>query len=149
MFNRSDMALAAGAGLAAALGILLGGSMKPDLELDGRPAGPQMLAGWSGVRSTGPFDPGSSNPAYAGPPPAYVTGADDNRPAYAEASPTQEPRRLARDDTPRPEPTVITQATYEEPPAEPVTYPSISGGADRVGAPPTPPAAPEPATVIG
>ncbi len=148
MFNRSDMALAAGAGLAAALGILLGGSMKPDLDLDGRPAGPQMLAGWSGVRSTGPFDPGSTNPAYAGPPPAYVTGTDYVQAAYAQP-PAEAPRRVAREAAPQAEPSVITQAAYEEPPAEPVVYPSVSGGAPRGEEAPTPPEEPEAVAITG
>lgn len=51
------------AGAVAALvgGVLLGGAMRPNPGAtdDGRPAGPQMLANWSGAHSTGPFDPSS------------------------------------------------------------------------------------------
>ncbi len=69
--------LLSGAAAAAISGVLLGGAMQPHLDAaDGRPAGPQMFANWSGVRSTGPFDPGTTFASYPGRVPDYVTGTD-------------------------------------------------------------------------
>ena len=68
--------LLSGAAAAAITGVLLGGAMRPHLDADGRPAGPQMFANWSGVRSTGPFDPGTTFASYQGRVPDHVMGTD-------------------------------------------------------------------------
>src|SRR5687767_11524241 len=68
--------LFSGMALAAVAGLLTGGAMKPNLGTDDRPAGPQMFAGWSGTRSTGPFDDGMTFASYNGQIPDYVLGTD-------------------------------------------------------------------------
>ena len=111
------------------LGVMLGAAMQPTLGLDGRPAGPQILTGRSAERSTGPFDPGPSYAAYGSQLPSYVTGTDYQAAAYGVAPPAEPERRLASNETARPEPVELTHVTHEEPPLV-VVYPSMSGGAD-------------------
>ena len=66
-----------GAAVAVTAGLLLGGAVQPHLDAgDGRPAGPQSVAGWETGRSTGPFDPGVTLAAYHGQMPDYVLGTD-------------------------------------------------------------------------
>jgi len=85
-------ALYPGAGLALTAGLLLGAAMKPELVTDDRPEGPQMFAGWSGARSTGPFDDsGPSYAAYRGQLPDYVLGTDWKKMAEATAILTEPP----------------------------------------------------------
>ena len=136
----SDLkALCAGAGVAAALGLLLGAASKPDLGDDNRPAGPQILAQAPGAGPSGPFDDGATFAAYKGRIPDYVLGTDFKRAltpppetAYAE-----KPVRLARQDR---EMLAAQDAdTSDLPPVdlpdheaapERVSYPSIDGGRD-------------------
>lgn len=130
--------LYAGAGMALATGLLLGAAMKPDLgEGDGRPAGPQIFTGWSGARSTGPFDDGLAFASYTQEIPEYVLGTDWRKLVEAPA-----PEQI--------EPAVYEESYYDsplddaaaEPPAEPwspgpaihqaetgAAYPSLDGGA--------------------
>jgi hypothetical protein len=125
--------LLSGAAAAAITGILLGGAMQPHLDAaDGRPAGPQMFANWSGARSTGPFDPGTTFASYQGRVPDYVMGTDwkkamagpDERAAVSQPS-----RDVARgDDPPAEAPIVVARAAYGDPPPVAHAYPSLGGG---------------------
>lgn len=67
-----------GLALAAIAGLLMGAVCRPDLGGDDRPQGPQILAGWTPGRSTGPFDDGGGAVIadWKGSPPAYVVGTD-------------------------------------------------------------------------
>ncbi|MDB5476269.1 MAG: hypothetical protein JWP49_1780 [Phenylobacterium sp.] len=134
-------ALLTGAGLALAAGLLMGAAAKPDLGGDDRPAGPQILAGWGGGRSAGPFDDGAAFAAYKGQMPDYVLGADWKRsliPPALTAEPTapdRETEMAAVDEPPAPP---LTH-DYQEPPHAAPNYPSLQGGqADLL-----PPAHPE------
>jgi hypothetical protein len=142
-------ALFTGVGMAAMAGLLLGGAMKPNLRGDDRPEGPQIFTGWSGVRSTGPFDPGMSFADYQGQIPDYVIGTDwKTVAAYAwqdDLAYEPEPPRDYYAEA-RAEP-VEYAARWQEPPrAEPI-YPSLSGGvayhaSARVAEAPSPPPPP-------
>jgi hypothetical protein len=138
-------ALGIGAGMALVAGLLMGAVAKPDLGWDDRPAGPQILAGWGGGRSTGPFDDGASFASYKGQIPDYVLGTDWKRalnpPAMtAEPSPEARETRMAAAEEPPDLP--LTHAAYDEPPRAPPTYPSLQGG-QTYGADLLPPAHPE------
>ena len=121
----------AGAGVALVTGLLMGAIAKPELAADGRPAGPQILAGWSGVRSTGPFDDGATYAAYNGQIPDYVLGTDWKKslqpPVFApEPEPRMPETKLAsNDDLPK---LPLTPAAYDDRPAPEVIYPSMQGG---------------------
>jgi hypothetical protein len=127
------------AGTAAALtaGVLLGGSMRPELAVGDRPAGPQMFASWSGTRSTGPFDPGTTFVAYPNPAPDYLLGTDwKKRMAWPdEPAATPEPTgddaaTEATDDAPPAQAaSVLTPAAYEQPTPVEHNYPSLGGDA--------------------
>ena len=137
-------AILSGAALAAVLGIMLGGSMRPQLIFEGRPMGPQMFADGGGPRSTGPFDLRDAYAAYGGKLPSYVTGTDYAQTAYVEEAPiAEEPQRVAHDDTQAPAPPPLTRAAYGEPPAPIIVYPSVSGGTAYDAETPPPPAPPE------
>ncbi len=133
--------LLSGAAAAAITGVLLGGAMQPHLDAaDGRPAGPQMFANWSGVRSTGPFDPGTTFASYQGGVPDYVMGTDwkkamawpDERAAVSAPS-----REAAQSDQPPAEaPMVLARVAYDEPPPAGGGYPSLSGGEPSTAQPP-------------
>ena len=146
-WERPLKALFTGVGMAAVAGLLLGGMMKPNLRGDERPEGPQIFAGWSGVRSTGPFDPGATFADYQGRIPDYVVGTDwqaaltwRDEIAYEPA-----PAEDYYDNTPPEPPQDDARKRWEEPPrAEPV-FPSVSGGVAydvnaRVAEAPAPPA---------
>ena len=142
---------AAGAAVALACGLLLGGAMRPDLGDDGRPAGPQMIAGWSAQRSTGPFDPGATYASYSasGQVPDYVIGTDWKRtmawpdehaavspPARARAQDDQDDdavvaEKVSTDAAPEAAPP-LTPAAFDMP-AKPVRYPSQGGGLAPTG----------------
>ena len=134
-----------GAALAAVAGILLGGAMRPQLIFgDDRPSGPQVLANGGGPRSSGPFDPGGSYASYSGNIPEYVIGTDYAQAAYVAAPPIEEGhQKLASNDTPPAEPTTLTHATYDEPPAPLVVYPSLAGGRSYDAETPEPPPPPD------
>ena len=133
-------------GAAAALlaGLTLGAAMQPSLGFVDRPQGPQMFAAWSGERSTGPFDPGTSFTAYNGRVPDYVIGTDWARPkltpddrAYAVQA------DYSRDEPAMERPTTPPAASAEaEPQRQPISYPSVSGGQPYGADIPTPPAPP-------
>jgi hypothetical protein len=122
-----------GAGLALVAGLLMGAAMKPNLGWDDRPVGPQIFTGWSGVRSTGPFDQDLAFAAYSTTIPDYVIGTDWAKLvaqpatfAYDLAEAAAEPDDSVFDVAAyegRP-----TTVVYEEPAREPVSYPSVDGG---------------------
>jgi hypothetical protein len=123
-------ALYPGAGLAVVAGLLMGAAMKPNLDADDRPVGPQILAGWSGARSTGPFEDGAASfAAYSSQIPDYVIGTDWRKAlaqpiAYAEP---QERMQVADAEAPDDQAQFST-ATYQEPPREATSFPSMDGG---------------------
>jgi hypothetical protein len=125
--------------LALVAGISLGAAMQPQLNVgDDRPAGPQMFAAWGGERSTGPFDSGTSFAAYRGGAlPDYVIGTDWKRSQTwtGERAATAEPAPRGEAAEPPREP---AQVAYQEPPAEPATYPSVAGGVDYGAQAPAP-----------
>ncbi|WP_372784973.1 hypothetical protein [Phenylobacterium sp.] len=108
--------LLSGAAAAAISGMLLGGAMQPHLAaVDDRPAGPQMFANWSGTRSTGPFDPGTTFVAYQGRVPDYVMGTDWKK-AMTWPGERAAVSRPDREDEPPPEPpAAFTRAAYDAP----------------------------------
>lgn len=130
-----------GAAVVLAAGLLLGNAMQPHLDAaDERPAGPQMFADWAGVRSTGPFDSGTSFPSYPGKMPDYVLGTDWKKSMGwpVERAAVSAPREAVGDDAPAaPEPATFSRAAYEEPAAPahgyvphgyvPHNYPSLGG----------------------
>jgi hypothetical protein len=133
--------LLSGAGAAAITGILLGGAMQPHLDAaHGRPAGPQMFANWSGARSTGPFDPGTTFASYRGRVPDYVMGTDwkkamaDTDERAAVSAPARELAQV--DDPPAEAPIIVTRAAYGEPPPVTHAYPSL-GGESSTAEPPS------------
>ena len=138
-------ALLTGAAVALAAGLLMGAVAKPDLAGDDRPAGPQILAGWGGGRSTGPFDDGAALANYKGQLPDYVLGTDWKRsltpPAQmADAPPPAEARMAVIDVAEMP----VTRAAYDEAPHTQPIYPSLQGGQGGDLLPPAHPDAAEP-----
>jgi hypothetical protein len=141
--------LISGVGLAAVAGLLLGGAMRPDLRGDERPEGPQIFAGWSGVRSTGPFDDGMTIAYADGQLPNYLVGSDwkqsvawRDAPQVIEAPPHD---YSAFDDAePEPEPVDYAMNGWQESAVAPAPYPSMAGGVaygvERSPEPPPPPA---------
>jgi hypothetical protein len=123
----------AGAGIAAVAGLLMGAAAKPQLNLDDRPEGPQILAGWTGVRSTGPFDDGAAFASYNGATPDYVLGTDwKTSLAQPPLQPEAAPQLARNDESSPPEDLGFTHAGYEaSAPAAPL-YPSLQGGAAPV-----------------
>lgn len=138
--SKQGATILSGAALAAVLGIMLGGAMRPQLVFGDRPNGPQMFATGGGPRSTGPFDSGSSYANYGGAIPDYVIGTDYAQSAYVAAPPVEEePRRAAHNERTPPEPVTLTHAAYDEPPAPLVVYPSVAGGRSYDADTPEPP----------
>jgi len=111
--------------MALAAGLLMGAAMKPDLEADNRPAGPQVIAEGPAAGSTGPFDDRTqAYAAYRGEIPDYVLGTDwkratEWRPQPADVSPPMP--RLARADEPPPPP-ILARAVYKDEPPPPRRY---------------------------
>jgi hypothetical protein len=121
----------AGAGIALAAGLAMGAAAKPDLISDDRPEGPQIMAGWSGVRSTGPFDDGATLTSANSQVPDYVLGTDwkkalDPPPIRVPLEPAE---RLAQNDTPPPAEDIGAGPTEDEPAHAAASYPSLDGGA--------------------
>jgi hypothetical protein len=136
--SNEGAAILSGAALAAVLGIMLGGAMRPQLIFDERPMGPQMFAAGGGQRSTGPFDPGGGYADYGGNIPSYVTGTDAAQAAYVQAPPiAEEQQQVAENEVVNPDPAPSARATHEEERAPIVVYPSEAGGlAHHAEAPP-------------
>jgi hypothetical protein len=122
-------ALFTGVATAAIAGLLLGGMMKPNLRGDERPQGPQIFTGWSGERSTGPFDPGMTFADYQGRVPDYVIGTDWQAFAWQdEVAYEPAPTRDFYEETAAEAPRAYAEMRLEEPPRNEPLYPSISGG---------------------
>src|SRR4051794_35484190 len=121
-------ALLVGSGVALAAGLLSGGAMRPDLLYDGRPAGPQAYAGWTG-EPTGPFDPGISLAAYRGRIPDYVIATHPPRPRSPQLAALPQPVEPAAPPEPQDDEVELAPAAYhaDGPPETPVTYPSLGG----------------------
>lgn len=117
-----------GAAVALAAGLLMGAAIKPDLQADDRPEGPQVIVGWGGTRATGPFDDGASFASYHGQTPDYVLGTDWKK--SLAPPPEGAPIQTAAVDDPPSEPAAFTRATYDDPDREPATFPSLEGGKD-------------------
>jgi hypothetical protein len=118
-----------GAGMALAMGLLLGGAMRPNLAGDDRPAGPQTILGKSAERSIAQPSSIPTSSGYAGVIPDYVTGTDLKKSVAWRDDPTPEslpaPRPDRRDALP---PAVVfTRAGDDEPPVT-ARYPSLGGG---------------------
>ena len=159
--NRDLRSLFGGAAVAVASGLILGGVMQPNLRADDRPEGPQILAGIAAPRADHLYDVGASWAAYRGRVPDHVIGTDWLKPreyavlAYDERSepaPEADTVVFTAEEAPA-EPMEMAQR-WEEPPREPVSYPSMSGGAytgaDLPQAPEPPPeGAYAPAEVTG
>ena len=64
-----------GAGVALAMGLMLGGAMRPDLASDDRPAGPQTILGTAATRALGPMATAPTLASYSGGVPDYVHDA--------------------------------------------------------------------------
>lgn len=137
--NRDLRSLFSGAALAVAAGLGLGAVMQPNLRADDRPEGPQILAGIAAPRADHLYDAGASWAAYRERVPDHVIGTDWLKPredyavlAYDErAAPAQEAEEetvvFTADEAEAPQIQVADR--WEEPPREPVTYPSLSGNA--------------------
>jgi hypothetical protein len=139
--TKEGATILSGAALAAVLGIMLGGSMRPQLIFGDRPMGPQMFAGGGGPRSTGPFDMRDAYATYGANLPTYVTGTDYVQAAYveepetAEQPPVDEPVEAGT-----PTAATFAQVRYEDVRAPVVVYPSESGGMSyQADAPAQPP----------
>lgn len=144
-----------GVGIAAAMGVLLGGAMRPQLGVGDRPEGPQMFAGWSGTRSTGPFDDGMTLAYSSGPLPDYVTGTDwkqttswPQQPQVTRHDPDADYGSAAPTGSEPSAPIQYAGSHWQEAPAEAPLYPSVSGGVrydhprtetEATPAPPPPP----------
>jgi hypothetical protein len=123
-------ALCAGAGLALVAGLTMGTAMKPNLAVDDRPEGPQVVADWTQT-PTGPFDDGVSAAyaRYSGAIPDYVTGADWKKAmAWPEQQRAYEPPEARFSAAAyAAQLAALDPADHADPPAE-VSYPSMEGG---------------------
>jgi hypothetical protein len=151
MRERTLKSLYAGAGVACVFGLLMGAVMKPTLDVGDRPEGPQILAGWSGARSTGPFDDSFAFTGYQGEIPDYVVGTDWRKDiAWQEQGSVYDgPSDYALDDEPPPSHMTLSPAVFDEPKPEAPAYPSMAGGVAygvNTPAPPPPQEATETAT---
>jgi len=158
--NRDLRSLFSGAAVAVLSGLILGGVMQPNLRADDRPAGPQILAGISAPRADRLHDLQASWAAYRDRVPDHVIGTDWLRPreqyavlAYEErsAAPSEETVVFTAEDE---APELEVAARWEEPPREPLSYPSMSGNVPTGADLPRPPAPPseegfEPVEITG
>lgn len=142
--------LATGAAIASAAGVLMGATLKPNLDAHDV-AGPQIQMGGGGPRKLiAEYDPGVG--AYVRAIPEYVIGTDWTRPhdvppqQAADAEYAADAGEYAGDvmayeaqDT-VPE---VTRTAYVDEPRPSPRYPSVSGNVDyeaNLPAPPAPPA---------
>lgn len=152
LIHNADLkSLFTGVGVAAGAGLLMGLALQPQLRAFGEIEGPQIMAGVSGVRSAQPYDPSAGFNAYQNQIPDYVLGTDWLKPPeYLSDELPEIPYEdeTAAFDEPAyeapPEPVAV--ARWEEPPREPVRFPSTDGGVPYgvdLPPPPAPPEAPE------
>lgn len=133
--------LLAGTAVALTAGVMLGGAMRPELAVGDRPGGPQMFANWSGTRSTGPFDPGTTFVSYPSSAPDYLLGTDSKRRMAwpDEQAATSQPATAVEPEAPAvaapaQAPTVLTRAVYDEPAPATGGYPSLGGASHAAAA---------------
>lgn len=134
-------------GVAAAVGLSLGGYMKPVLKMSDSPEGPQLLMPVSAVRAPYVDDRGAYD-SYRFGIPDFVIGTDwlkSFEVAYAEPEPTPEPEyayETASYDAPAAP--IIVYDRFEDIVA-PTSYPSMGGGilVNSASDEPPPPPAPE------
>lgn len=130
IFRKTDLkSLAAGVGVSAAAGLLLGAAMQPDLRAPREAEGPQILAGVSGARQDYMANPGGLGGGYVGQVPDYVIGTDWLKARQAEAPEAAFADEVEvvypdRDDEAEP----IAVVRWREPPREAPHYPSLHGG---------------------
>lgn len=140
-------ALVSGAAVALASGLLMGSALRPDFSDLDRPAGPQIVTGFDGVRATGPFDDGPTLASFHGKLPDYVLGTDFKTATTVYPTAEAPPPAKATDDAATvkvavkndaPPQVPLTQASYEDAGDDdaaatpPPSYPSIDGGAPEV-----------------
>ncbi len=116
-----------GVGVAIALGLAIGGAVKPTgQELRTSPQ-PEMEVASVDREATVPTDPGWAR--YGAHLPSWVLGTDVLRAAQQVASPPQAAPDVerVRYELP-PEPAVFSPQRYEEPPRVEAAYPSQGGG---------------------
>jgi hypothetical protein len=114
----------AGAAMALAAGLMLGGYMKPQLVTD-HPLGPQMLTPASAQRISDPVDDGATLARYGAKIPDYVLGTDLTRPMTAQPAPVTAPEPAPQEDPPAP--LEVDRTDYQTPAA---AHPSGGGIAD-------------------
>jgi hypothetical protein len=128
--------LFAGAGLAVAAGLLMGAAMKPDLEADNRPAGPQVIAEGPQAPPSGPFDDRAAYASYGGQIPDYVLGTDWKKLPQAPVTGGRYDdydRYAAADEAPAAEVGTYTPAVYhaDDPSIDgPTAYAEVTAGPD-------------------
>jgi hypothetical protein len=131
--DRDMKSLLLGAAGVAAVGLLCGAAMQPNLRAPGDVEGTQLQAGVSGPRIYGSGDPAASWTSYAtSGVPDYVVGTDWLRPPQYEHEALPE-YAYADDasayDVPAYEPAAgVAVSVYDEPAREPTRYPSMDGG---------------------
>jgi|SRR5436190_20657724 hypothetical protein len=126
ILNRDLKRLFEGAAGVAAAGLMLGAFMHPTLRPD--PLGaPRMEMGVAGARAAYAPDQAATWTSYGGRLPDYVVGTDSLKPPPAYRD---DPTLVVdtADEPERPETYQRRQVAWQEPPREPVAYPSTSGG---------------------
>lgn len=147
ILNRDLKTLLGGVSIAAMAGLLMGGAMYPNLNLDGL-KGPQILLRGGGPRGHARPSGGGIG-VYGGRVPDYVIGTDSLKPpqdpamAYKEDAPYAEPDTGEAGDVLAYEAATEAQpAQWRDEPREPVRYPSQAGNTAYeidLPAPPEPP----------
>lgn len=148
ILNRDLKSLFSGAAVAVAAGLVSGGLMHPGLLALGEVGGPQLQAGVSGSRAA-PYGGGSARLiSHDGTVPDYVIGTDWLRPpphaAYGDEdeAPAEAETVVYADAEVGPAADAVA-AGWEEPPREPVSFPSTAGGRLYGADLPKPPLPPE------
>ena len=129
--NKDLKTLAQGASVVAAVGLMMGAALHPNLRGADELAGPRIQLPGAGQRAVDYVsDLGVS--VYRGRIPDYVTGSDANRPPPVLAATTAEPQDtgdvVVFTEEPAADPARMTQATWQDEPRQPPVYPSVSGG---------------------
>ena len=138
--RREVIALFAGVGAAATLGMAAGGAMQPVLAIRDT-YGPQQIGPTSGSRISPPTD--GSMTTWNGAVPDYVYGTDGMRQEDLPEVYTDDSWRAVPMEPPSDAPVEFTVAAYAEPPPARVTIPSLDGDVAAVLGPAPPPATPE------
>ena len=131
ILNQDLKALFQGVAVVAAVGLISGGVMHPNLRGADEAAGPRMQMPAGGIRATlDRSDPGAS--VYADRTPTYVIGTDWTRPPPEPRLAVAEPEDsgdvvVFSDEAAHDAPQLTRAAWRDEAPPAPV-YPSVSGG---------------------